>query len=88
MLPHEVVRRVDYIPHNRGIACGDVAIFCALSRRCGGRNGGGDADWDDQAEKGKSPLLPEDPILAQIAVAIHLIGQFAVYALVARKGAV
>ena len=29
------------------------------------------------------PLLPEDPILAQVAVAIHLVGQFAVYALVA-----
>src|SRR3954451_13941637 len=28
------------------------------------------------------PLLPEDPILAQVAVAIHLVGQFAVYALV------
>jgi cytochrome b561 len=29
------------------------------------------------------PLLPEDPRLAQIAVAIHLAGQFVVYALVA-----
>ena len=29
------------------------------------------------------PLLPEDPILAQVAVAIHLVGQFAVYVLVA-----
>ena len=29
------------------------------------------------------PLLREDPILAQVAVAIHLVGQFAVYALVA-----
>jgi cytochrome b561 len=29
------------------------------------------------------PLLPEDPIVAQVAVAIHLVGQFAVYALVA-----
>lgn len=29
------------------------------------------------------PLLPQDPPLSQIAVAIHLAGQFAVYALVA-----
>jgi cytochrome b561 len=29
------------------------------------------------------PLLPEDPLLAQVAVAIHLVGQFVVYALVA-----
>ncbi|HEX2150868.1 MAG TPA: cytochrome b [Stellaceae bacterium] len=29
------------------------------------------------------PLLPEDPRLAQIAVAIHLAGQFVLYALVA-----